>query len=66
MVCIFENLFEKVYTWLGMSFSVYRGDTVDEDNQRSLVQQLKLELSHKNMVIPKKCIHLSKVVGQGK
>ena len=67
MVCIFEILFEKVYTWLGMfiTFSVYRGDTVDEDNQRSLVQQLKLELSHKNMIFPKKCIHLSKVVGQG-
>ena len=42
-----------------------RGDHVDEDQQPTLVQQLKLELSQKNMLFSKKSIHTSKIVGHG-
>ena len=42
-----------------------RGDIVDKDQQPTLVEQLKLELSQKNMIFSKKSLHLSKIVGQG-
>ena len=38
---------------------------MDEDQQPTLVQQLKLELSQKNMIFSQKSLHLSKIVGQG-
>ena len=43
-----------------------RGDSAGESHELNLVQQLKLELNLKNMIISSKCIHLSKIVGQGK
>ena len=43
----------------------YRADNVDKDQQPTLVEQLKLELSQKNMIFSKKSLHLSKIVGQG-
>ena len=42
-----------------------RGDNVDTDQQPTVVEQLKLELSQKNMIFSKKSLHLSKIVGQG-
>ena len=42
-----------------------RGDIVDEHHQPNMLQQLKLELSHKRMIFSKNCLQLSKVVGQG-
>ena len=50
---------------MDLYYSFGRGDNVDEDCQPTPVQQLKLELSHKNMIFSKKSLHLSKVVGQG-
>ena len=48
-----------------LSLYIYRGDNGHEGHQPTLVQQLKVELSHKNMIFSKRSIHLSKVVGQG-
>ena len=42
-----------------------RGDNVDKDQQPTLAEQLKLELSQNNMIFSKKSLHLSKIVGQG-
>ena len=42
-----------------------RADNVDKDQQPTLAEQLKLELSQKNMIFSKKSLHLSKIVGQG-
>ena len=50
---------------LHVYYILYRGDNVDEAQQPTLVHQLKLELSQKNMIFSKKSIHLSKIVGQG-
>ena len=50
-----------------MLFVCYcRGDIVGESHEPNLVQQLKLELNHKNLIISPKHIRLSKIVGQGK
>ena len=42
-----------------------RDDNVDKDQQPTLVEQLKLELSQKYMIFSKQSLHLSKIVGQG-
>ena len=46
---------------------ICRSGSKDEPihDQLNLVQQLDRELSCKNMIIPKNCIHISKVVGSG-
>ena len=46
----------------------YRADADVDGNaghELNLMQQLNLELSQKNMIFPKNCIKVSKVVGQG-
>ena len=59
-----------MYTQVNLLFIIYRDDaSVDEQvcHQTSLqlVQHLNWELSQKNMIFSKDCIHISKVVGQG-
>ena len=58
-LCIPADLSAHVYSF------VYRADNVDKDQQPTLVEELKLELSQKNMIFSKKSLHLSKIVGQG-
>ena len=47
------------------TYILCRADNVDKDQQSTPVEQLKLELSQKNMIFSKKSLHLSKIVGQG-
>ena len=43
----------------------FSGNTEGDDHPPTLIQQLKSELSQKNMLFSKNCLKISTVVGQG-